>query len=436
MRKLIKPELSITLMNRFYLGLLLCMPLLAKSQNKEIGKAIPAWKPGEIEIHHIYTGRGESSFLILPDGTSMLIDAGDFDPDPEEYALMTPLLPDSSKRAGTLVADYIKKVNPKREKVDYLLISHFHNDHIGGAKKGQGMSKNRNPNYQLSGVAQVAETIQFNRVVDRAFPNYYFPMDLTQDADILNYMNFIRWQLSQKSFQVEAFLLGSTTQFNLNKSSKNYPNFSIRNLFSNGMVWNPRNQRVDTLYYQANQTNQSSWNENTMSCGIRLDYGPFSYYTGGDLSGAFLDADKKTVDIEAYAAMMCGPVEVSKANHHAYLDAMSAGFVRAIQSKFFIIPVWDQEHIQPEVMSRMLTNSPSDKDTKLLFTHFPESKKQMPAIKPFLKDVLADGHIIVKVADQGRSYTIYALDATRPDHRIKAVYGPFQPGASSRQETR
>lgn len=33
-----------------------------------------------MEIHHIYTGRGECVFCIFPDGTNMLIDAGDIGP--------------------------------------------------------------------------------------------------------------------------------------------------------------------------------------------------------------------------------------------------------------------------------------------------------------------------------------------------------------------
>ena len=40
----------------------------------------PAWQEGEMEIHHIYTGRGESNFMIFPDGTSLLVDVGDWDP--------------------------------------------------------------------------------------------------------------------------------------------------------------------------------------------------------------------------------------------------------------------------------------------------------------------------------------------------------------------
>jgi hypothetical protein len=41
-----------------------------------VSMALPAWRPGVLEIHHIGTNRGNSALLILPDGTTMMVDAG------------------------------------------------------------------------------------------------------------------------------------------------------------------------------------------------------------------------------------------------------------------------------------------------------------------------------------------------------------------------
>ena len=38
---------------------------------------LPQWKEGYMDIHHINTGRGDCTFCILPDGTTLLIDAGE-----------------------------------------------------------------------------------------------------------------------------------------------------------------------------------------------------------------------------------------------------------------------------------------------------------------------------------------------------------------------
>lgn len=37
---------------------------------------LPPWTPGTLDIHQISTGRGNAAFFILPDGTTMLVDAG------------------------------------------------------------------------------------------------------------------------------------------------------------------------------------------------------------------------------------------------------------------------------------------------------------------------------------------------------------------------
>ena len=43
-------------------------------------RALPAWTEGTLYIHHISTGRGNASYFVMPDGTTMLIDAGEADP--------------------------------------------------------------------------------------------------------------------------------------------------------------------------------------------------------------------------------------------------------------------------------------------------------------------------------------------------------------------
>ena len=42
----------------------------------EVGSPLPAWTPGTLDIHQISTGRGNAALFILPDGTTLLVDAG------------------------------------------------------------------------------------------------------------------------------------------------------------------------------------------------------------------------------------------------------------------------------------------------------------------------------------------------------------------------
>jgi hypothetical protein len=74
------------------------------------------WTPGQLEIHHINIGQGDSTLVVSPTGKSILLDAG------ESYW-------NSSADAQTEGA-YIQQVLGCKQ-LDYVLISHFHVDHIG-----------------------------------------------------------------------------------------------------------------------------------------------------------------------------------------------------------------------------------------------------------------------------------------------------------------
>ena len=62
-----------------------------------VGQALPKWTPGTLDIHHINTGRGNAALLVLPDGTTLLVDAGDGGNPPPRG---TPPRPDASRPTG------------------------------------------------------------------------------------------------------------------------------------------------------------------------------------------------------------------------------------------------------------------------------------------------------------------------------------------------
>ena len=68
----------------------------------------------KLKVHYIDVWQGDSTFIELPNGKTILIDAGE-----AEY--------------GDRVISYIKKL--KYSKIDYLFATHPHSDHIGGLKK-------------------------------------------------------------------------------------------------------------------------------------------------------------------------------------------------------------------------------------------------------------------------------------------------------------
>ena len=61
---------------------------IACTPEDRIGDVMTAWQEGWFEIHSINTARGECFFYILPDGTTLLIDAAGANPnDVEKFKL-------------------------------------------------------------------------------------------------------------------------------------------------------------------------------------------------------------------------------------------------------------------------------------------------------------------------------------------------------------
>ena len=93
----------------------------------KVGEVLPAWEEGWLDIHSINGGRGESFYYILPDGTTMLIDAAGA-PQNEYTGDKTgfPSKPSVTVGSGMVIAHYIKHFAPKVSdgKIDYFMASH------------------------------------------------------------------------------------------------------------------------------------------------------------------------------------------------------------------------------------------------------------------------------------------------------------------------
>ena len=388
----------------------------------EIGKPYRGWKPGEFDIHHIHTGMGEANFFIMPDGTSLLIDSGDLGPnDPSwEMPRVFPPIPECEFHPGKYVARYILRVNPNAERVDYFLSSHFHDDHLTNSRAGAQMTRGRNPDYVLSGIAETGEWIRFGKFFDRGYPDYDYPVAVT-DPDVMNFRNFVKNHAAEHGSVQEKFEVGAKNQIAMtNKLDKYAKLFSIKNIAANGEVWTGSEA---VRWYDQNPANTGSrQNENTKSIALRFDYGPFSYYTGGDVAGSLLDAEGNSVNIEVKVGEACGQVDVCKTNHHAYKDAMKEGFITALNPKHYVSCAWDIWHTQPVLMERMLKRPDA-----MIFHQFvwPDQVKDYLEADWYDRLYTKGGHIVVKAFDKGRQYKIYILEDSNEDMIIKDIFGPF-----------
>ena len=401
---------------------LAAISMLACSPAEKVGEPYPGWKSGELDIHFIYTGRGESVFHIFPDATTMLIDAGDY----EASVPMTDPKPDLSRKAGEWVARYIDRINPSRKEIDYLMISHFHDDHTGDVSIDAPMTTGRGEDYKLIGVAEVGETMRFKHFIARGYPDYNYPRKIS-DPHTDNYLKFAKYHKQKYGATQEPFKVGALNQIALKNRPLWYSrSFSIRNIAANGEVWSGEEGKA-TRYYDLHPDNTSGYvNENTQSIAIRIDYGPFSYFTGGDITHSLKNAEGESVNIEAKAGEVCGEVDVCKCNHHAYKDAMHPDFLRSVKAKAYIDAVWDQYHTQPAIIERILSQD-IYKGERMFYTQYIVDKaRKEHADKEWMKGVCPyNGHIVVKAYDKGRKYKIYRLSAEDEQMTIQAIYGPF-----------
>ncbi len=402
------------------------LSLLTFLLSQALDRPLPAWQEGEMEFHVICTGRGESLFLIMPDGTSMLIDAGDWN---DAWDEITPAMPDSRFRAGEYIKRYIRKVNPNDDDVDYLMVSHFHNDHTGDTTVG-GLprTKGKEKDYVLCGIMEVGQEIKFGKEFDRGYPNYDYPVAIN-DPDVDNLRAFLADQAKNNGLVQEEFKVGELNQIKMLRAADKYPGFSIRNLAANGEIWQGEGKGTLKCYDLNEKNKTGGQNENTKSLALRIEYGPFALYTGGDLTGSLLDKKGERFNLEDMTGKVCGPVDVAKLNHHGYRGSTSKEYVKSIDARNYLDPAWDYWHIQPTIMSNIYEGGQYMGHPMVYSTHVFYNHRKEFGQEPWFRVVNPEfGHVVVKVDKGGDTYRIFVVDATDEDMNVICESGPFESG--------
>jgi len=380
--------------------------------------ALEPWKSGFLEIHHIATNRGNSTLLILPDGTTMMVDAGAL------YG-STPYLsepkPSPARRPGEWIGRYTHRrlQSAGLDGIDAFLLTHLHADHLGE------VPPNAKPNaegYILTGVSDVAAIVPIRRFIDRAWPDYTYPTLATADFQ-KNYRAFLIAQ-KQSGAAVERFHVGTRDQFLLKRDPASYPSFEVRNLAANGEVWTGVKEQTAKRFPELASLAPPDYpSENCCSAAIRLRYGGFSYYTGGDLPCDTNYGRDPWRDIETPVAQVCGPVSVAVANHHGYFNANGPEFVRALRPQVFVILSWDSAHPTVNTLATMFSKAiyPGPRD---IFATLVKEENHIANKKT--DDLRSrNGHVVVRVAPGGSTYRVHILSNEDETDRVVANFGPY-----------
>ena len=392
------------------------------------------WQPGHYQIHHIFTGRGESIFHIFPDGTSLLLDVGDsmrFYGTPAE----TPHLPDLTRRAGEWVARYVERVNPKGAHVDVFHLSHYHEDHGGGERYHGERISAPTGDYWRCGLGDAARFLAFGTVVDRAWPGFDDPLDVlktSRDGTPRN-IKAVYAHLAAKGTAIERFRLGARDQFRQLDAARACPGFEVFNLCSCGRYVR-KDGSVRDLYADRVKAGAKTLNENGMSCGLVVTYGKFRYFTAGDFSDGFKGPDGVRRQTEDELAEAVGPVDVAKLTHHGH-HSMYPKLVAALRARVWTACVLDRQHCTDDTMCRLADTSLYRGERTFIPTYMPLDRPATEfgrAYLPLVAEAVVREpcHVVVDVPPGGVTYTVSCVSAATETPRLVAEYGFLSRGAS------
>ena len=392
----------------FILSLCLAVVTLTASYNGKKarkGRTLPAWSEGYLDIHTISTGRGECIFLILPDGTSIVVDAGEFSREGKKYKNVLQR-PNAQTRPTKAFGDYIRHFNPY-DAVDYFNLSHFHMDHMGNMEPEY--TKCAEGDYTLTGVMALYHQVPFREVIDRAYGAYDSLKVKAMSVKVMDeYKKFLDYHVAKGNIKASQFELGAVNQFAMKHNAAAYPNLRIENVCSNGYVWSD-GKAVDVY-----EGIRDKIRENAASCGFVVRYGKFDFLTAGDIGDYY--------DLELRVAEAVGEVEAVKAHHHLSPHSMCQPSMEVLSPQTLVATSFYVRDIQPDKSKfGYIDNLGCD----IYCTSVGESLlEQYP--KEYAVCKATSGHIVIRVAPKGDSYMVYTLDDTDSKYRVKRVDGPFK----------
>lgn len=379
-----------------------------------VGQRLPAWEPGTLDIHHIDTGVGNATFVMAPDGTTMLIDCGATRGGPPAS---TGLRPNESRSVGAWVSRYVlRQARPaNRSTLDYIIATHVHPDHVGSPIAGDPVSAD---GYVLTGLSEVDSLVPSRTVIDRGFP-LYGPIGTINAPFASNHLAWLQSRLKSGK-AVEAVKVGSATQLRPRTNGS----FVARFIAGNGRVWTGQGeQSKDLLAPASTWTEESRPDENAMSIALLLEYGGFRYFTGGDLAADTHDGAFPWLDIETPVAAAAGHVDVATANHHGYFDANWAGFVRELDADAYVVQGWHATHPAPASLQRLL-NAWRGRITKDVFVTRLDAASEAVNGR-FLSQLKSrQGNVVVRVHADG-SYRVFVTDS-RDERDVLTYVGPLR----------
>lgn len=266
-------------------AILLPLPLSAAEKEKEpkaeFRHDCPDEKKaaGKLVIHHFAVGQGDSTFIRTPRGLTMLIDAGVPGSGRDE---IVPVLKDCYKLS----------------QLDYVVLTHFHADHMGG-------------------MAEVFEAFPIKKALYDAGDKYGGTSMDVKTAD----GKYRKAALATRRRKIPK--LGMESIVVPNGESVKFELVAIAGEIKGG-------KKIDII-----DDKGKIKDDNSVSLAFTIRYGRFDYFTGGDLTGG----GESTPDIETPLADVIGDMDVIHSNHHGSKTANNEHFLTKLKPEHIVISV-------------------------------------------------------------------------------------------------
>jgi hypothetical protein len=255
--------------------------------------------------------------LRLPDGTSLLLDAGDGgNPPPRGTAPR----PDGSRPTAEWIARYVRALGVSA--IDYGYLTHFHDDHMNAIR---GRRRRVSPSRRCStGMAGLRLSAPDHRELQApAFRRY-------------------REWINRGGVQGARLRPGRNDQIVLAKDAKAFPGFEVRNVAANGEVWTGRARRRASCSAAGRLRPRGLAHREHVQPGpapalrrVRLLLGRrHARPAPAGLSGLAGRGD---------GGRACGGTGgVAILDHHGNRDSTNATLVSTLPPRAWIIPVWSR----------------------------------------------------------------------------------------------
>lgn len=377
----------------------------------QVGEVLPAWEKGYLDIHAINSGRGECILYILPDGTTMLVDAGEVAASAESIQRK----PNAGTCPYVTYSRYVRHFLPVgKKKLDYMYLTHFHIDHMG--EDNSATPRNAH-GYRTVGVSGVFEEVGFTTLLDRGYPGYGDdPTILKPESTATdNYIRFVKWATAETDLKVERIEVGSASQVRL-LSDPSY-DCKVLNIIGNGQyVAKDANGKstVERVNIDA---------ENPASCGFHLTYGKFDCIACGDLTSGPQNR------MANYYRDFVGSLEVFKTNHHLSANSWGTQMQKvAFSPRIILNEAFSNYQPDKGILNSIFTGVfPNNTYTWTKDLFLTNAHEDLLRDYPDLYGKCHyNGHIVIRVEPGGGQFMIYMLDDSNFEYKIKSIHGPYK----------